>query len=900
MKLWASVRIFVLTVSRRSDVERDMDEELRAHIQNRAEDLERSGLPRPEAERRARVEFGGNERFKEECREAMGTHFFDALLQDLKVGVRMLRRVPGFTAVAVLTLALGIAVNATMFSMVSAFLMRRPPGHDPERVAVVTSINAAPVFQADVTPVSVPNYLAWRAANHVFGDLAANEERGVNLSSQQQSGSAGDSAGAAQPERLRAAAVTPNYFSVLGAAPQIGRTFVTGEDQPGHEHVVIVSHDLWERRFGSDPSIVERSIRLNRENYDVIGVMPESFRMLGFVPQLWTPLVLSAADQSAAARRDRSLFLFARIKDGVTLEQVRAEMGTLVRRTDETFPDTEKGWGVAVRTLPDFLIHSFGIRDAIVVLMTAVGFVLMISCANVAGLLLARATARRKELSIRVALGAGRLRIVRQLLTEGLVIAILGGGLGVLLSYWGIGFLRANLSFNEAISAVPITLDWNVVLFALVVSLVSALLCGVAPSLNASRADINVSLKNESRAASGGRSRSLIRKLLVTAEVALALFLLIGVGLLIRGIYQIEHQDLGFRSDHLLTASLMLDDARYSGADKKRVFVQNVLDRLRQASGAEAVAVTSDLPATGPDSVTLIVKDHPELPTEQRLSALDFVITPDYFRAAGIPVKRGRTFTELDNFAAPAVVLVNQEFVHRYFQDRDPLGRQIQLDVGEAAPHWSEIVGVVSNVKTNSQETRDDPEVYEPFLQRPVSSLALMLRTTSDPDGLASALRSAVAQADPDLPLFRLMSMPALIEGQKGGTPFFERALSCFAILALILAAIGIYGLVAYSVGQRIQEIGIRMAMGARSSNVLGMVLWDGLKVSALGAGIGLVLALPLPRLFNAMFSGILHVHEPGLYVIVPAAILSVAMLAAYVPARRAMRVDPLVALRYE
>jgi predicted permease len=591
--------------------------------------------------------------------------------------------------------------------------------------------------------------------------------------------------------------------------------------------------------------------------------------------------------------------VFARLKPGASLEQARAEMVTLAHRAGESFPETEKGWGAAVRTLPDFLVYGFGIRSGLAVMMTTVGFVLMIACANVAGLLLARAAGRRKELAIRIALGAGRLRIILQLLTEGLVIAFLGGSMGLLLAYWGINFVRANMTFNEAISAVPLSLDWNVLLFALAVSLVCAVLCGLAPALKASRTDINANLKDESRAASPSRSQSRLRTVMVTGEIAMALFLLVGTGLLFRGIFLIEHQNLGFRADHLLTAGVTLDNARYKDASQQTLFVRDLIPRLQHIPGTETVAAASDLPTTGPSGVTLRIKGQPDLPANQRLSALDVVVTVDYFRAAGIPLLHGRTFTEMDNATAPRVVLVNQEFVHRHLQGQNPIGRQIRLDVRGATPDWSEIVGVVGNVKTYSEGTSDDPQVYEPFLQRPVSSFSLMVRASSDPNSLASALRNAVAQVDAELPLAQVMSMPALIERQRGGDPFFVRVLGSFAILSLILAAIGIYGLVAYSVGQRTHEIGIRMALGARNPDVLRMVLWEGMKMTAIGGAIGLAMALPLPKIFDALFYG-LHLREPWLYFIVPTAMFLVAMLATYVPARRATRVDPMVALRYE
>jgi putative ABC transport system permease protein len=474
-------------------------------------------------------------------------------------------------------------------SLVSAFLLRRPPGHEPERVAVVTSINPMPGFQADANLVSIPNYIAWRDGNRVFADTAAADEfRSVNLTTQ------------GEPEALRSAAVSPNYFSVLGVSPLIGRTFFDGEDQPGRDHVVILSHELWQRQFGSDTSVVGRMIRINREDYTVIGVMPASFQLLGFPRQVWTPLVLNAADQTAAARSDRSLFLFARMKPSVTVEQARAEFATLARRDEKDFPSTEKGWGAMVRTLPDFLVYSFGIRGALGIIMTTVGFVLLIACANVSGLLLARAAGRQKELAIRFALGAGRTRIIRQLMTENLVIAFAGGGFGLLLAYWSIRFVRANLTFNEAISAVPLALDWNVLAFALLVSLCCAAMCGLVPAWKASRTEINLNLKEGGRADSSGRSQSRLRTVMVTGEIALAFFLLIGTGLLFRGLFRIEHQNLGFRPDRLFTASLTLDDARYKDVTQRSLFVRALLLRLEQIPGSEAVAVGSDLPATGP------------------------------------------------------------------------------------------------------------------------------------------------------------------------------------------------------------------------------------------------------------------------------------------------------------
>jgi putative ABC transport system permease protein len=873
-------------VFRRTQLDRELDVELAAHLEMAIDENLQRGMSAEQARRQALISLGGKEQARQRHREARGLPGLDRLLQDLGYAARGIVKSPGFTAAAVLTLALGIAVNATMFSMVSGYLLRRPSGREPERVVVISSVNPDGTFLPDINAVSGPNYLVWREANDVFESMAAADEfRNANLSWQ------------GQNEALHSAAVSPNYFNMLGVSPQLGRTFSEGDDQPGRDHVVILSHELWDRKFGSDLSTVGRTIRLNRDDYVVIGVMPADFHLMGFTPQLWTPLVLNPADQTAAARKDRSLFLFARLRNDATLEQVRVHVNTLARRAQEDFPETEKGWGAAARTLPDYLVYAFNIRNALIIAMTVVGFVLLIACANVAGLLLARAGARRKELAIRMSLGASRVRIVRQLLTEGMLLALLGAGLGLLLSFWGIKFLRANMAFNEAVSAVPLRLDWNVLLIALVLSVFSALVCSLAPSLTASRTDINFFLKDESRAASAGASKSRLRRVLVTAEIAMALFLLIGTGLLLRAeLFSILHQNLGFQTDHLLTAGMTLDDARYKDASQKVDFVRSLLARLRQIPGAEAVALTSDLPATGAGRVTFLIQGQDELLRDRRPSTLDVVASVDYFRTAGIPMLRGRSFTETDDAAAPRVVVVNQEFARRYFKNKDPLGQRIRLDVSGVTPEWREIVGVVGNVKTYPAETRDDPEAYEPFLQHAIPSFSLMVRTGSAPANLEVALRKTVAQVDVELPLVHLLSMSSVIALERGGDLVFLELLGTFALLALILAAIGIYGLTSYSVGQRTHEIAIRMALGAERGSVCRMVLWEGLKMSGIGAAIGIATALPLPKLFAAMLDG-LRIGDSRVYIIGSVALVLVAMLAAYIPARRASSIDPIRAL---
>jgi len=491
------------------------------------------------------------------------------------------------------------------------------------------------------------------------------------------------------------------------------------------------------------------------------------------------------------------------------------------------------------------------------------------------------------------------MRIVRQLLTEGLVLAILGGVTGLLLARWGIAVMASNLTFNDSIKSFDFRLDSNVLLFAVGVSLACAVLCALAPAWNAARTDVNSTLKDESRAVSAGRSTNRLRAVMVVGEIALALFLLVGTGLLIRGIFLVEQGDLGFEAGPLLTAAINLDDARYKGPQKQSEFVKEVLRRADEIPGADGAAITSDLPATGANSVTLRIEGRAELPANQRLTADSFVVSPGYFRVAGIPVIRGRVLAAADTASAPRVLVVNEEFVRRNLQDQEPLGKRIALDVTGAASEWAEIVGVVGNVKGYSEDTHYSPQVFEAFAQRPVSSLGLLVRAKADPNGLAGGLRDVVAQIDDELPVSRLQSMSELIEKQKGGNPFMSRVLSCFALLALLLAAIGIYGLVSDGVAQRRHEIGVRMAMGAGSREVLSMVMWQGFKMTMIGAFIGSLMALPLPQVFDAAFVG-LHVREPRLYFVVPLAILVVTMLATYIPARRALSVDPIATLRHE
>jgi len=866
----------------------DLSVSIQEHLAERADELTDEGLPRAEAEQQARREFGNVTLVEQRSREAWHWPTVESILADTRYALRQLLKSPGFTATAVATLALGIAVNATMFSLVSAFLIPHLPGRDAKNLIVISSVNPDGGMQADIDPISAPNYLQWSKDTRIFSGTAATHSQLGSLSGPGQ-----------QPEAVSYSAVTTNYFSLLGASPQLGRTFAAGEDQSGHDHIVVLSNGLWKRRFGSDPSIVGRTVRLNREDYVVAGVMPADFRLLGFIPQLWTPLTLTLADSAPAARNNRFLRMFARLQPGVTLEQARAHVNVLAQQAQHDFPASEARRGASVRLLGDFLIYNFGIRTALAVIMTIVAFVLLIACTNVAGLLLTRAAGRQKELALRMSLGASRVRVVRQLLTEGLVIALVGGGVGLFLTILGIRLVRAGLSFNEAISAVPVSLDKNVLLFVAAISVISAVLSSMAPALKASHTAISADLKSEGRGATAGRANSRFRMVLVGGEIALALFLLIGSCLLIRGVYELDHQKLGFDHQHLLTAGLVLDKARYADTSKQKQFVTSLLGQLQQIPGVNSTAVASDLPAGGAGQVPIRIKGRPDSRANEQHTASDMVVTAEYFTTIGVPILRGRGFTERDDADSPRVAVVSQQFVQKYFPNEEPLGKQIQIDLSGTAPVWCEIAGVVADVKRYSEDPQNEPAVYEAYSQRPLNSVSVMLRSSVEPNSLASSLRGVVSQLDAELPLLRVMSMDQVIEMQRNGNPLFLYLLSTFALLALVLSAIGIYGLIAYSVGQRSQEFGIRMALGAKASDILRMVLREGIKVAGIGSAIGLAMALPLPRLFDSIFQGLLF-SAPAVYPIVLVVMMLVAWGATFGPALRATRIDPTAALRNE
>jgi putative ABC transport system permease protein len=801
----------------------------------------------------------------------------------------MLRKNPGFTFVAVLTLALGISANATIFSFVSAVLYSRPPVSDSERVLVVYGTSMTKLWGPNLNPVSAPNYFIWKKENKVFDDLAATDPYYSSSLT-----------GQGEPERVSTTRATANYFPVLGVTPELGRTFVAGEDQSGHDHVVILNHELWERRFGSDRTLVGKTIRLNGEAYTVIGVMPPRFRLMSFLAQVWIPLVLDESQQSAAARENRNLFLFARLKPGATLEQAQANITTLGTIAAQSFPQTENGWGAYTLALQEYLIRDFNAGPAFIILLSAVGFVLLIACANIAGLLIARAAGRGKEMAVRIAIGAGRLRVVRQLMTEAMLIALLGAAVGLAIALFGQRLLQTAMSFNDAVKLLELKLDWRVLCFTASISVFSALLFGLAPALKAWSVEVFSTLKNDSSTVSSGKKKSRMRNVLVAGEVALAVVLLTATGIMLKGFIEGLNRSLGFEPQHLLTAQITLPDSPYKEPAKQIQFYRDLISRLEAIPGAKSAAVSSVLPATGPENVAFRLQGQENLPAGERARARHFVVSSQYLEATEIALLAGRGFSESDDAKSPAVALVSEKFVERFFPRGDALGKQILIDSGDAAAsQWREIVGIVRNVKSWPIQLSDDPEIYEPFQQHPLEEMAVIVRANGDANSLAPGLRKSVWAIDRDQPIGSIISMPEILANETAGERIMGTLMGTFGALALLLAGIGIYGLVAFTVGQRSREIGIRLAMGAEKKSILRLVLRDGMKLALIGLAIGMAGALPLPQAFGSLLQDF-RVSGGWLFVIVPALIGGVALLACFIPARRAARVDPMVSLRHE
>jgi putative ABC transport system permease protein len=805
-------------------------------------------------------------------------------LQDVKYGLRMLLKSPGFTAAAVLALALGVGVNTAIFSIVNGILLRPLPYHESSQLLSLSEIN--PSEGPESFPVSAPNFVDWKAQSQVFENMAAyrsGSSAGFNLTGI-----------GTEPERIQGVAVSANLFSTLGINPLQGRAFQPEEDREGSAKVVILSDSLWQRRFGSDPNIVRKTLTMNGKSHQVVGVMPPAFEfpVQTSKVELWVPLVLSQEDLGEGMRGLHKLSVVARLKQGVTQDRAEAEMVTIASRLRQQYPESNANNTVRVVPLLNEVVGN--IRPALFILLGAVGCVLLIACANVANLLLARASARKKEVAIRTALGASRLCIIRQLLTESVMLALLGGALGLLLARLGTGLLIA-VSPDSIPRLREVGMDMWVLGFTILISLITGVVFGLAPALQSSKTDLNEALKEGGGKASAGVQRNRIRSVLVISEVAIALLLLISAGLLIKSFLNLHKVAPGFNPQNVVTMRVPLPESKYSEPPQARAFYQDLLGRVKVLPGVQSAGVTSSIPLTGWNSIFgFEIPGRPVAPG-QTLEAEFIAISPDYMSAMGIPLLRGRLLSDNDSKATPGVILINETMARRHWRNEEAVGKQIKV-----GPSLREIVGVVSDVKQDGLNAESRDQMYASIYQVPSpASKILVVRTTSDPRNLIPFLRNQVLAVDQDQPVTSIRTMEEVLAESLAKPRLYMILLGVFGAVAMVLAAIGIYSVLAYSVTQRTHEIGIRLALGAVPRDVIRLVVGQGMVLALIGIVIGLVAALLLSRTMSSLIYGI-SPTDLTIFGGIPIVLAVVALLACFIPARRATKISPIIALRYE
>jgi len=811
--------------------------------------------------------------------------------QDMRYGARMLLKSPGFTVVAVLTLALGIGANTAIFSVVNFVLLRPLEYANPDQLVMVWERNTKKGWNE--SPTSFADFVDFRD-NAKSVELVAFTDTNFNLT------------GGDQPERVAGLRVSANLFSLLGVNPARGRWFAPGEDKPGAGHVLILSYGLWQRSFGGNSNLVNQTVQLNGQSYTVVGVMPPTFK---FPPafsatttseelisnaDLWVPLT---TDDVPLIRNIRNLKMIGRLKAGVAPQQAQAEINSIASRLAREYPDVNAGLESVVIPLHEQIVGD--VREALLILLGAVVLVLLIACANIANLLLSKATARHKEIAIRTALGANRGRLLRQLLTESTLLGLLGGVFGFLVAYAGSKTLVSFGSFSIP-QLTDFSFDMKVPLFALVVSLLTSLIFGLAPAIDASNPNLNEALKEGGRSSSGGATRARLRNALVITEVALAVVLVTASGLMLRSFVRLQGTSSGLNPHNLITLELELPDVRYHAAQQQTLFQQQLLQRVGSLPGVQNAATVDNLPFSGNAfNTSFTIEGRPTGPTTETPRAYYRVISPDYFPAIGIELHKGNQFTDRDTAEQPGVAIVNETAAQRYWPGVDPLGKRIKRGRPESKNPWLTVIGIVSGSRQLSLKEGSQPEIYVPYLQNPGLTFTLVARTASDPRSLTGALRKEVLSADREIPAVNIKLMEELISNSVAKERFYVLLLAVFAALALILAAVGVYGVMSYSVTLRTRDIGIRMALGARPVDIFKHIVGQALLLGLIGLGVGIVLAITSTRVMSSLLYGI-NATDPLTLAITSLVLLAVALLASYLPARRATRVDPLVTLRYE
>ncbi len=877
----------VRALLRSESIHEEIDEEMRFHIDMRTEGNIRAGMSPDEARRDAEHRFGRLTRVKERGYEVRGGRWLETFWQDCRYGARSLRKSPGFTSVAVLTLALGIGANTAIFSVVNAVLINPLPYRQPERLVQFWETNPLKNWtQANVAPA---NLFDWQEQSQSFTEIAAymgSDKKGPGLS-----GLRFDAGG--EPERLQGLYVTGNLFSVLGVDAVVGRALTGEETWEGPDKVVVLSHGLWRRRFGADPGIVGRAITLDGVSREVVGVMPPDFYFPSKEAELWVPTGWNR-ERIAALRRPHFLRAVARLKPGATLEGARAEMQTIAARLEAEHPDTNTQMGVGLGPLQEWIVSD--VRLPLVVLLGAVAFVLLIACANVANLLLSRAASRAREVAVRRALGAGRWRVMRQHLTESLLLALSGAAAGLLLATW---FKNLLVSFGPG--DIPrldeLRLDWRVLVFTLAAALLTTLLTGLTPALQSMRPGLASALKEGGQKGATAQGRRL-RGGLVVAEVSIALVLAAGAGLTARSFLRLRAVDPGFDPDKTLTLRVSLPREGYKEDARQRAFFERTEQLVGGLPGVAAVGATTLPPLKGYRwTGDMTIEGRP--PEDYVREIRHKEITPDYFRAMGLPLLKGRFFDGSDTEKGPPTVIVNDAFARRYFPGEDPVGRRVKFGKPNDDDPWETIVGVVGDEKQDSLSAEVKPEAYQSHLQSAQDEMTLVVRAEGDPRALAGAVRAQLRALDAGVPVYDVKTMRDVVYESLARERFVMLLMGLFAALALALAAVGIYGVVSYATAQRTHEIGLRMALGAQARDVLRLTIGQGLSPVLAGVGFGLLAALGLTRLMSSLLYGV-SASDPLTFAAVALLLTVVSLLACYIPARRATRVDPLTALRYD
>ena len=800
---------------------------------------------------------------------------------DIRYALRNLLRRPTFTLIAVVTLALGIGANTAIFSVFNALLLKPLPFPELDRVVAIW--DKMPSRGTMHNEVAFGNYLDWQSQTQSFEQLGLYRWWNANLT------------GVDPPERLQGFLVTANFLDITGMKPILGRTFAPEENQPGKDQVAVITHSLWQRRFGGDPNILEKTITINSIARRVIGVMPEHFNFPKGA-EIYAPIQMTP--DLMKNRTSHGYYVIGRLKSSASIASAQAEIDNLSARLEQQFPESNTGWGATVFPIVSDMVRTYD--TALWVLMAAVGFVLLIACANVANLMLARASGRQKEIAVRTALGASRWRIIRQLLTESVIVALIGGALGILVGFWGIDALRAG-NPGEAAKYAPgwyqLGINPTVLLFTLALSVISGVVFGLAPALQVSKPNLNDSLKEGTRGTTSTSHR--LRSSLIVFEVALSLMLLVGAGLLARSFLSLLRTDPGFNPDHVLTMTLVLPGAKYKDEASRAAFYNDLVQRVKAQPGVKSAAFVNYLPLGGSNSSdAYLIEGEPEPPPGQEHEGRYRVATPDYFRTMEIPIVRGRGFTEQDKAGTTAVVIVNETLARQHWPGQDPIGKRIRFYGPPERAGWREIVGVVKDVK-HELNIPVTPEYYLPHAQDAWNAMILVARTSVEPSSLAAPLRQQVWAIDKDQPVFDVKTMQEVRSSSVAVYSFSSVMLAMFAGIALVLAAVGIYGVMAFAVTQRTQEIGIRMALGARTADVLKLVVTHGMKLALIGIVIGLAGSWALTRFIQKLLVGV-AATDVLTFSLVSLCLLVAAFIACYLPARRATKVDPLIALRYE